>query len=88
MMIKYKRIREMQWRKDMRSDTEFLEEKKQSEESLRDIINEINEEYFSDVKVDDLDDGDVSEIDESEINVDDIPDVQQSSEIEQKIKIQ
>jgi len=39
---------------------------------LKELVAGLKEEYFSDLNVDDLDDDQVSDVDESELNLDDI----------------
>ncbi len=41
-------------------------------ETLKELVAGLKEEYFSDLCVDDLDDDQVSEIDEKELNIADI----------------
>ena len=55
---------------------------------LRDIIANIKEEYFSDLNPDDIPDDEVSDVDESLLNLDSIPVTQTSQEIASKIKVQ
>jgi hypothetical protein len=41
-------------------------------ETLKDIINDIKEEYFSDLNIDDIHDDEVSDVDENEIDIDNV----------------
>lgn len=55
---------------------------------LRDIIANIKEEYLSDLNPEDIPDDEVSDVDESLLNLDSIPVTQTSQEIASKIKVQ
>ena len=47
------------------------EEKKQ--ETLADVLNSIHEEFFSELDPDDIPDSEVSDIDEEELNIEEVP---------------
>jgi len=48
---------------------------------LREVISNIKEEYFSDLNPEDVPDDEISDIDESTLDIDSIPTVQTSTEI-------
>ena len=52
------------------ADDAIIQPEEVKVELLRDVINEIKEEYFSDLCPDDIPDDEVSDVDESEIDVD------------------
>ena len=60
----------------------------QKVELLRDVIANIKEEYFSDLNPEDIPDDEVSDVDESLLDIDNIPATQVSQEISSKIKVQ
>lgn len=59
----------------------------QKVELLRDVIANIKEEYFSDLNPEDIPDDEVSDVDESLLDLDSIPSMQTSQEISSKIKV-
>lgn len=59
----------------------------QKVELLRDVIANIKEEYFSDLNPEDIPDDEVSDVDESLLDLDSIPAMQTSQEISSKIKV-
>ncbi len=59
----------------------------QKVELLRDVIANIKEEYFSDLNPEDVPDDEVSDVDESLLDLDNIPATQVSQEISSKIKV-
>lgn len=61
---------------------------RQKIETLRDIIEGIKDEYFSDLNVNDIADEEVSDVDESDINVDNVPLSQTNAELNSKLKVQ
>jgi hypothetical protein len=65
---------------NMHSDGEKLPEKLEElkVELLRDVISNIKEEYFSDLNPDDIPDDEISDIDESTLDIDSIPATQTS----------
>lgn len=56
----------------MHSQDDPISEEVKSVETLRELINGLKEEYFSDLNIDDVDDDFVSEISEGEINLDNL----------------
>jgi hypothetical protein len=60
----------------------------QKVELLRDVIANIKEDYFSDLNPEDIPDDEVSDVDESLLDIDNIPATQVSQEISSKIKVQ
>lgn len=56
-------------------------------EMIRDIISNIKEEYFSDLNPEDIPDDEVSDVDESLLDLDSIPLVKNNSEMASKIKV-
>jgi hypothetical protein len=63
----------------------LLKEKKY--ETLKDIVAGIKDEYFSDLNINDIADHEVSDVDESEINIDSIPASESNNEIKNKIQV-
>lgn len=59
----------------------------QKVELLRDVIANIKEDYFSDLNPEDIPDDEVSDVDESLLDIDNIPATQVSQEISSKIKV-
>lgn len=59
----------------------------QKVELLRDVIANIKEDYFSDLNPEDIPDDEVSDVDESLLDIDNIPTTQVSQEISSKIKV-
>jgi hypothetical protein len=59
----------------------------QKVELLRDVIANIKEEYFSDLNPEDIPDDEVSDVDESLLDLDNIPSTQVSQELSSKIKV-
>lgn len=57
-------------------------------ETLRAVIEGIREEYFSDLTVNDIADDEVSDVDESEINIDSVSLSESNPALKSKIKVQ
>lgn len=65
LLLKYRNVR----KKQADSDGETLEDPT-AEQSLRDVVNDIKEHYFSDLHPEEIPDDDVDEVSEVDINLD------------------
>lgn len=74
MLLKYQKLRDRQREdeRNMHSQEDSVSEEVKQVENLRELINGLKEEYFSDLNIDDVDDDFVSDISESEINLDNL----------------
>jgi hypothetical protein len=69
---KYRAVRDKQnMSPETKSESELVSDD-QPLETLKDIINDIKEEYFSDLNIDDIHDDEVSDVDENEIDIDNV----------------
>jgi hypothetical protein len=90
MLNKLRVIREKQWADENLHSAEERSPEKQEEskvELLRDVIASIKEEYFSDLNPDEIPDDEVSDVDETLLDIESIPKIQASTELTSKIKV-
>lgn len=91
LLTKYKAVLEKQRQDDnIQSASEAIPVKQEEAkvELLKDVIASIKEDYFSDLNVDDIPDDEVSDVDESEIEVDKLQQELQASTLNTKIRVQ
>ena len=71
----------------MNSEAEEVAQKKENE-TIADIIKDINEEYFSDLQPDEIPDSHVSDVDESEIDITSMTELEEATDVEAQIQVQ